>query len=209
MNHLSRFVSVVFHPLMMPFLATCILFNTGNYLSYTVSSGLQRFLYAIIFLSTYLLPATIAWMMRQRGWIRSMEMEERKERHIPFLMTFTCYLGGVYLLNQLPVSRLFGLTLTGAALAILLGFLINLRWKISIHMIGVGGVIGLFYGFGRFFHLSSANALVALAVLAGIIGTARLQSRAHTPSQVYAGFLTGFLAEAGFISLVALRVMGM
>jgi len=209
MNQLSRFVSVVFHPLMMPFLATCILFNSGNYLSYTVSGGLQRFLYIIIFLCTFLLPATIAWMMHQRGWIRSMEMEDRSERHIPFLMTFTCYLGGVYLLNQLPVSRLFSLMLTGATLAILLGFLINLRWKISIHMIGVGGIMGLFYGFGRFFHLSSANTLIGLAVLAGIIGTARLQSRAHNPAQVYAGFLTGFLAEAGFISLVAFRLIGL
>ena len=209
MNSLSRFISVVFHPLMMPFLATCILFNTGNYLSYTVSEGLQRFLYVIIFLCTYLLPATIAWMMRQRGWIKSMEMEDRRERHIPFLMTFTCYLGGVYLLNQLPVSRLFGLTLTGASLAILLGFLINLRWKISIHMIGIGGVMGLFSGFGRYFHLSSSTALVGLAVLAGIIGSARLQARAHTSAQVYMGFLTGFLAEAGFISLIASRLMGL
>ena len=192
----------------MPFLATCILFNTDNYLSYTVSEGLQHFLYAIVFLCTYLLPATIAWIMYQRGWISSMEMEERRERHIPFMMTFTCYLGGVYLLFQLPVSRLFGLTLTGAAIAILIGFLINLRWKISIHMIGIGGLIGLFYGFGRFFHLNSASVLTALAVLAGIIGTARLYNRAHSPSQIYAGFLTGFLAEAGFISLIASRLMG-
>ncbi|MBL7923841.1 MAG: hypothetical protein JNL88_06555 [Bacteroidia bacterium] len=203
MNKVTQFISVFFHPLFMPLYATWLLLHSGSYLSYAVTPRLQQFLYIVIFVSTYLLPASIAWIMWQRGWIRNLEMEERSERTLPYFLTLCCYLAGVYLLFSLPVPRLFALTVLGAGLAILFAFLINLRWKISVHMIGIGGMMGLFYGYGRYFHLQSLWSLVLIALLAGILGSARLYRKAHSPAQVYAGFLCGFAIEFGFIYGIA------
>jgi len=207
MNRISQAISVLFHPLFMPLYATFLLLNSGSYLADILPGGLKQFLYAIVFVTTWLLPASTTWLLWQKGWIESPEMHDRSERHIPFLLTMICYSGGIYLLLQLPVSRIFALSLTGAALAVLLAFLINLRWKISIHMIGIGGLMGLFFGFGAWFHLEVMSALAAMAVAAGTVGTARLLRGAHNPAQVYAGFASGFLLEAGFIRLVAQQLM--
>jgi hypothetical protein len=203
MNRISQFISVLFHPMFMPLYATVLLLNSGSYLGDILPSGLKQFLYAIVFVTTWLLPASITWLLWQKGWIDSPEMSDRSERHIPFLLTMICYSGGIYLLLQLPVSRLFALSLTGGALAVLMAFLVNLRWKISIHMIGIGGLMGLFFGYGAWFHLEVMTVLAFMAVAAGLVGTARLIRGAHSAAQVYAGFLSGFLIEAGFIRVIA------
>lgn len=208
MNSLSRFLSVLFHPLFMPLYATWLLLHSGSYLYYAVHPKLQQFLYVVVFISTWLLPASITWFMWQKGWISNMEMEERKERHLPYVLTLTCYLSGIYLLFHLPIPRMFVLTLIGASLAILLSFLINLRWKISIHMMGIGGLMGLFYGYGRYFHIQSLQILILLAVIAGIVAAARLYRSSHSPSQIYAGFFTGFAVEFGFIFFIARILIG-
>lgn len=207
MNRISQAVSILFHPLFMPLYATVLLLHSGSYLGDILPSGLKQFLYAIVFVTTGLLPASTTWLLWQKGWIESPEMNDRSERHIPFLLTLICYSGGIYLLLQLPVSRILALSLTGAALAVLLAFLVNLRWKISIHMIGIGGLMGLFYGYGSWFHLNVLPALMGMAVAAGLVGSARLIRGAHSAPQVYSGFLAGFLLEAGFIRLVAVSLL--
>jgi hypothetical protein len=198
-RNLSQFISILFHPLFLPLYATWILLNSGNYLTYAVPDKFQQYLYLVIFISTALLPASLTWMMWQKGWITSMEMENRKERSLPYLITLSCYVATAYLLFRLPLPRLFALTIVGAGIAILLAFLINLRWKISIHMIGIGGLMGLFYGYGKFFHMKVLNITILMAIVAGIIAAARLYRSSHTPSQVYAGFIAGFSIELGVL----------
>lgn len=208
MNKATQFISLLFHPLFMPLYATWLLLHSGSYLSYAVHPKLQQFLYIVVFISTYLLPAAITWIMWQKGWITNMEMEERKERHLPYLLTLSCYIAGIYLLFSLPIPRMFALTIMGASLAILTSFLINLRWKISIHMIGIGGMMGLFYGFGRYFHLESIHILMLIAAVAGVVAFARLHSSTHTTTQVYAGFITGFVVEFGFVFFITNYLIG-
>lgn len=202
-QHIAQFVSIAFHPLLMPLYATWLLLHSGSYLSYTLPAGLQQFLYIVIFVSTFLIPAMTTWLMWQKRWISSLELQERQERHLPFLFSLVCYVASVYLLFKLPVSRLFALTVMAGALAILMTFLINLRWKISAHMVGIGGLMGIFYGYSRYFHFKSVWILVAIAAVAGLIASARLYRGAHRPAEVYVGFVAGFITELWFIGLVA------
>jgi hypothetical protein len=207
-NSLSQLISVLAHPLFIPLYATWILFNSNNYLSYAVSPKLQDFLYMLIFIITFIIPAGFTWVLWQKGWINSLELESKKERTLPLILTLCCYLSSIYFLLILPIPRIFGLTMIGACLAILFTLLINLRWKISMHMIGVGGLMGLFYGFGRYFHFPSLQILIALSVVSGLIAAARLYRGAHSPAQIYMGFGMGFLLEFGFIYLFAPFIIG-
>ncbi len=203
MRSATQFVSVLFHPLLMPLYAFWLLLNSGGYLSYAVPEKFRQYLYLVIFVSTFLMPSLLTWIMVQKGWIRNMEMEDRTERHLPYLITLSCYIAAAYLLFKLPLPRMFSLTIMGAAITILIAFLINLRWKISIHMIGIGGLMGLFYGFGRYFHMKTVLVLVLIAIIAGLVASARLFRKSHTPGQVYGGFMIGFLAEIGFIAIIS------
>lgn len=203
MRSATHFISVLFHPLLMPLYAFWLMLNSGGYLSYAVPEKFRQYLYLVIFISTFLLPSLLTWLMVQKGLISNMEMDERKERHLPYLITLSCYIAAAYLLFKLPLPRMFSLTIMGAAIAILFAFFINLRWKISIHMIGIGGMLGLFYGYGKYFHMKTVFILVLISIIAGLVASARLFRKSHTPGQVYGGFVVGFLAEMGFIAIIS------
>lgn len=81
----------------------------------------------------------------------------------------------------------------GATVALLVTMLVTLRWKISAHATGMGGLIGGTMIVMRLYQLLPSYELMLLIVLAGMLGSARLYLKAHTPAQVYVGFLNGFV----------------
>lgn len=207
-NYASQFISVFAHPLFIPLYSTWILFNSNNYLSYAISPKLQDFLYLLIFVITYVIPAGLTWILWQKGWVSSLELENKNERTLPLFLTLCCYIASIYFLIILPIPRILGLTMIGASLALLFTILINLRWKISMHMIGAGGLMGLFYAFGRYFHFPSLQILLAISIVSGLIASARLYRGAHSPAQIYVGFGVGFLLEFGFVYIFAPFIIG-
>ena len=183
----------------MPLYGTFILLNTSSYISFTIFPALRNALYIVILFSTFLLPAITFLFMLKRKQIDSLEMQTRAERNMPYISTLLFYAAGWYLLNKLPLPRAFGNIVMGASLVIFIAYLINLRWKISIHMIGLGGLAGLLFAFATMFNIELAIPLALLIAFAGITGTARMYLDAHIPSQIYAGFLVGFGVEWLFV----------
>lgn len=203
MKKVAQLISVLFHPLLLPLYAVWLLLNSGGYLSYAIPDKFRQYLYVIIFFSTFLMPSLLTWLLVQRGRIKSIELEERRERHLPYLLTLCCTVITAYLLYRLPLPRLIAFTLMGSSVAILTAFLINLRWKISVHMIGIGGLLGLFFGFGIYYNIDTFSILLVIAALAGLIAAARLARESHSPAQVYAGFLVGYAVELGFMACIS------
>ncbi|MEP7263680.1 MAG: hypothetical protein ABI772_04245 [Bacteroidota bacterium] len=196
---LARFISVLFQPLLLSTYGVFLLLNTETWMSYTVFPQVRYLLYIIIIASTFFLPALTVLMFLRKGTITSLEMKEREERNWPYISTLLFYIAGWILLNKLPLPRVFGNMVMGAGLAILVAFLVNLRWKISIHMMGLGGMAGMFFAIATLFSFNLVIPLIAIVVVAGITGTARLALNAHTPAQVYVGFISGFFIEWIFV----------
>ena len=187
----------------MPLYATAIIFNTNNYLAYAITPAVQKIIYIVVFTTTYLLPSLTAMLLVNRGKIDSLQMEQSRERNVPYILTVICYVACFYVLQKIPMVRILSYAILAAALAILISFLINLKWKISIHMVGVGGLMGLLYVFSQQLHFNFLLPIIIIAIIAGALGTSRLLMSAHIPSQVYAGFLTGFIVEWGFMRSLA------
>lgn len=192
---LERFISVVLHPLLMPFYAVALLFHFNAYLTYTISPVVQRIIFIIVFLTTFIMPVITAYYLLQRGSIRSFEMENPAERTIPFITTAAYYFICFLLLRQLPVPKIFSTMVLGACISIVFAFFINKAWKISIHMIGIGGIIGCLYALSQILLAYLLAPIIISVFLAGLLGSARLSKDAHSPAQVYAGFVLGFLVE--------------
>ena len=199
-SFLSRFFSYVLHPLLMPFYAVFFLFYLNTYLSYTVSPVMQRLVFIIVFLTTFAMPAVTSMILFYRGTIKSLEMEDAADRTIPFITTAGYYFICFWLLRQLPVSRLFSSLVLGAAITIFIAFLINRTWKISIHMIGIGGIAGCLFALSQFLIADLLFPILIVIVASGILGWARLAREAHTPAQIYSGFFIGFFIEWIFLS---------
>jgi hypothetical protein len=191
----ARFLSYILHPLLMPFYSVLLVMNLNTYIAFSISPYVQRILIALVFITTGVLPVLTSLLLLSKGKIRSLEMEDTVERRLPFITTAVYYAICFYLLRQLPVPRILSLMVLGAAITILIAWGSTYRWKISIHMIGIGGFTGMLLGFSQVLNAGITTLIVAAVLVSGLLGTARLILNAHTPPQIYTGFLIGFFIE--------------
>ena len=197
----ARFISVVLHPVFMPTYSLLIIFRQSTYFSYTISEQNKLALFSIIILNTFVLPLLISYILVQKGWIKSFEMQKREERMIPYLTNFVLMLCSSYLVYMLPLPRVFFQITLGAAVAILIAIIVNIKWKISIHMIGIGALIGTLFGLSTFLLEDMRTLIIFFLLVAGLLGVARISLGSHRPSQIYAGFFAGFICEYLLLSL--------
>src|SRR5215204_6232869 len=131
-NVVARFLSYILHPLLMPFYAIVLVMNLNTYIAYSISIHVQRIIISLVFITTGALPVITAFILLQKGLIRSFEMQTINERRIPFITTAGYYLVCFYLLQQLPVPRMLSVMVLGASMTIIIAWILSFKWKVSI-----------------------------------------------------------------------------
>ncbi len=180
----SQIISVLLHPLLMPTYGIIILLNSGTHYSY-IPWQAQKILYTLIFLTTFLIPVSIIPFLMSLKLIGNIRMDERKDRFIPLIISALSYYFGLYLINKLPfhVPLFIKLLVSGSLILILLNLLINIKWKISAHLIGIGGLLAFVFAFSIVFYTRLIDVIILLSVLSGVVAVARLNLQAHNPAQ--------------------------
>ena len=191
---LTQLISIILHPMFMPILALHLTLLVLPSLAFTLSQNLLL-IYGILIFSTMVLPLiSIFWLM-QKGKVSSLEMSNHKERSLPLFKTVIWMSFGYYLLqNLLFYTPILKAELLGAILIILLAAIISKYWKISLHLLGIGGVVGVFIAL-QIMHGDFLYLLLLFILLSGLLGVARIKQKAHNYAQVYAGFLVGLSVE--------------
>ena len=191
----AKIISILFHPLIMPVIGLLIIFNTDSYINYVIPSELKNAVILLIGTSTFLIPLLISLLLLNRKLIDSLEMETQKERVIPYAFTIIFYIFTLYMLKRAPIPPIIFNFVTGATLSVILAFIINIKWKISAHMIGIGGLTGAFMCVSIILDVYITPYIVLALLVAGLIGSSRLILKAHTQLQIYAGFAVGILCQ--------------
>ncbi len=188
MEKISKAISYIFHPLIIPTLGLLIIKMIGAYLS----SAPFISVISIVFLSTFIVPLVFMPFLIYWRLISNIDFDDRKDRQYPLIVCLIFFIFCYYLLGKVSNFDIYRSFIFASILSVLVTLLITLRYKISIHMVGAGGLVA-WIGFLAF-HLKVDLQfyLVISLILAGITGTARLILKAHTPDQIYTGFLTGF-----------------
>jgi hypothetical protein len=191
---ISKIISYLFHPLLMPTYALIIMFNSNTHFSYMPFNA-QRLIYILVFSTTFLIPVGIIPFLINLRIISNFTLEKSNERIVPLSITAVSYYFSYYILSRLPVSTLgFIQTMILASLIlIILSLVITLKWKISAHLIGIGGLLASMFFYAIYFAANFNFLLIAVSLVAGAVGFARLNLQVHSPAQVYIGFLTGFI----------------
>jgi len=186
-------VSFVFHPLMMPTYLNGIVFKyCTDLVPLTREAKLQILLF--IFVTTYLVPTLTTGLLWVSGVVSSISLEKRSERIIPLVVTSLIYLGVSYiLLEYLQMARLLGLFMGTVALAVIITAAITNFWKISSHMVGIGGVLGFIISIiSKTHNTSLLGPLIGVTIVSGAVASARLLLGAHGLLQIILGFFLGF-----------------
>ena len=186
-----QFLSFVFHPLLMPTLGVYIILNSGTYVAFMPTEA-KNVILLIVLTCTFGLPLAFLPFFYYRKITTSLEMNSHQERTIPLLVTTSFYYLSFYLLRRMGVPWLIQSFLLACAIALCINLFVTTKWKISAHMIGIGGLMGLIISLSVMYSVNMMLYLVAAIITGGFIGFARLSLNAHTPKQVYIGLGTGF-----------------
>ncbi|MBK8948865.1 MAG: hypothetical protein IPM68_08415 [Flavobacteriales bacterium] len=148
----------------------------------TVDPGLAYFihpdrrmipLFMLALMSAAFPLASIQLLVRARV-IDSLELHRREDRVLPYGITFIYYVISWYLLFRTPLHPAVPAVMAGASAALLFTLIITLQWKISAHMVGIGGMVGALAAINSLHALDLFPLLRPIIVLAGMLGTARL-----------------------------------
>lgn len=202
MHLAARLVSYLFHPLLfLTYLVVLLGLLMPRFLLIP-AAAIWRFA-GFVALITFIFPAANIVLLKAFGTIRSLEMEKRKDRLLPFMM-ITVFYGVVCAMFYYKVSMnlnfnkimLIATALTAVATVMTFFF------KISIHSLAMGGALGIIMPLNKAAEGALLYPVVLLIVLAGLVMSARLYLQVHTLREVGYGAALGFLV--GFFGMIIL-----
>ena len=202
MRPAAQLVSYLFHPLLfITYLVILLGFLMPRFLLIP-PAAIWRFA-GFVAVITFVFPAANIVMLKAFGTIRSLEMEKRKDRLLPFMM-ITVFYGVVCAMFYYKVSmnvnfnKLMLIATALTAVATVMTFF----FKISIHSLAMGGALGIIMPLNKAAEGTLLYPVALLIVLAGLVMSARLYLQVHTLREVGYGVALGFLV--GFLGMIIL-----
>lgn len=163
--------------------------------------GLSILLFALV-------PFGIILRVAKNNGGTSIELRQKELRFAPYLVSIAADLAVLLLVHVLaaPVPPVITILLLCYAANAIILFLINLRFKISLHMASITGLVSM----AMFILVSKQAILVREPTLLGLLVAcgafltpvlvwARLHLRAHTAKEVIAGTIFGLFVPFGLL----------
>ncbi len=207
----AKIISLIFHPLFVVSYLLLILFVVNPYLFSIQDAKTQGLVFFSVLALSVGFPLIVILMFKALGMIKSLEMDDPMERIGPLIATGIFYLWLFINIYKNPVMpQAFSVFVLGATIGLFMAFFINNFSKISLHGVGMGGLvtavffIRFFYSYNTFvldigswgqYHIHVNVLLFISLFIAGLVGTSRLLLGAHNRSDLYGGFLVGFISQ--------------
>ena len=193
MKTFYKAITLIFQPLLMPTFGMIILMNMTFFVGLP---PLWRWISIIgTFIFTAVLPAIPILVMLRKGEINDLFISKKEERTMPYLFSFLAYVfWSMFMWRTLQFPMFIVAMGIGSAISIIAITVINLKWKISAHLGGVGGLTGAVFGVCYRMAINPLPFLIIILAISALVALARMELKAHTPSQVLAGFVVGFLS---------------
>jgi membrane-associated phospholipid phosphatase len=190
-----KIISVILHPIVVPTIGVILYFILipNNYASKT-----KLTLLSLIFVVTYLIPLLILIVFKKLKLIKTFNADSIQERKLPVaVMIVLFYLLANTITNSTGL-RDIGLLFYATSAALTLTYVcFAFQLKASIHLLALGISTSFFIVLGFLYTTNFALVIILNILLAGLVAIARLYLKAHTPREVYLGFLFGFIAPLG------------
>lgn len=177
----------------MPTYGMLILININVFDALPLNWRIIAILGTLVF--TGLVPAAPILLLMRKGAVHDLFISRREERTMPYLFSFLAYIFWTMFLWHTLQLPLFMVAIgVGTSLSILLITFINLKWKISAHLSGIGGLAGGVFGISYRMAYNPVWLFVIILFLSALVALSRIELKAHTPGQTLAGFLLGFMS---------------
>ena len=196
-----QFFSWVLHPIFMPLVGCLVVWYAYPSIIFLMQKPQVLLLGTILLVNTILIPGIATFYLARKKIISSLQLREKNERRLPFLITATSHVVACYMLRIFFMPKYFYLVILGAAAASFIALIVNYKWKISIHMVGMGGITGIIASLLNISSNDLSFLLIFQLILSGIVGSVRIAGHDHSSQQIYTGFAVGFFCEYLILNL--------
>lgn len=142
------------------------------------------------------IPVLIFFLMRMLGKVDSIMLREISQRRVPlFIHAILLY---ILVKNGITIDVAFELYFffLGALISTIIAFSLSiLKFKISLHMLGISAVTVFLIGLSIHSEVNAIRETAALVFVNGVIFSSRLQMKAHTILELIVGFVMGIAPQ--------------
>jgi hypothetical protein len=188
---LAQLISYLFHPLLIPAYGLLIIFIAPTLFRY-IPLRVKELLFLIVLINNILIPVTLVPFFRYRNLISSWRFTTRNERSIPLFIIALLYFITSFIMFGLQIPVFFKAYSYSLSTIILILFIVNMWWKISLYSAGAGVLTGLILALSLKMTAAIPLLFVSILLASGLVLSSRLKLNRHSPLQVYTGFFTGF-----------------
>jgi len=192
MRVIPYFLSYTFHPIFAPLISVFLLFHLPIYLNYRLTEEYFNYIYLVFIVNLIIAPLLISIFLWKKKVVSSLEMDNVKERQIPYFVSLVFYFFTYFLLNQIDFPEFYMSAFSAATLTLGLLFILStLNQKTSAHLSGLGGICGILIVSAVEYHIDTSAILICFILIAGMVASARYALKAHSFMQLFTGFLIG------------------
>lgn len=210
MRSIAHIISFLFHPLLIPSYLFLFLYQIDPLLLDDQINALrhqsdinpfvvQHFpatVFSIILIVSFFFPVFTIFLMVKLGFVNDFYMLERKERILPLIaVSFFFFLNFYMVKNYFYLDHEASTAYFGAWLSVSIAFFFTLFYRVSLHAVGAGAMIGIALITIQFASFNLLLPIVFIIAIAGLVGWSRLKLDAHIPVELYGGYSIGLLAQ--------------
>ena len=194
---LAHLFSIVFHPLFIPFYVVAFLV----YYHPSYFSGFSNYTKSILLrttvLNTIFFPVISILLMKGLGFIKSVFLYTQQDRIGPYLssMIFYFWAARIFFKFEPQLAPELASFMTGVFLTTAVAMIANIYYKISMHAIGCGGMLGIFLIIMNGNSMLMTWPLCIALLITGLVCSSRLMISDHTQKEIYMGLLVGLLCQ--------------
>jgi len=181
--------SYIFHPIFVSLYGTLFFFLITN--SFFYNSQIIVTLIQVTIL-TLLLPLSMYFLFRSLGVVSSFTEASISERKMPIAVQAVL----LFVLIKFSVSRdtvaeLYFFFLGGFLSSVIVLASVILKFKASLHMIGISALTCFIFGLSMYYQMPFVNLVAFSFVCVGLVASSRLYMKAHTYPELIAGMIIG------------------
>ena len=192
----ARVISFIFHPLLVGvYMAAYLIYVNPSYYAYVPRINAFRNLLTVAN-NNFVFPVLVVLLMRGLGFNKSIYLKTTKERIVPYMASIIFFFwtwNTFYHLQGIP--QVMKDMTQGIFYASVIGMIANIYFKISMHSMGVSGLVGLMIVVLMDGEMYSGLPMAISVLIAGLVMSSRLINEDHQPGDIASGFVVGLFSQ--------------
>jgi hypothetical protein len=196
LKYIGQFISYILHPLFVPTYFMLFLMQVLPYEFVGITDWQLKMRLFSVFWLTAFFPAFSVFLMWRLKLSDSIYLRTQKERIIPYVITMFFYWWMYYLSRNFTDQPLalkffyFGIFVASA-----IGLVVNNFIKVSLHGMGVGGLLTAVLLVGIHYPINALPWLILAVLLTAMVISARMIVSDHTKQELLIGLVIGVLTQ--------------